>query len=454
MKTLYLECKMGISGDMFFGALLDLIPEPEKWMETFNSIGIPHVHTHYEKTSKCGVYGTHVSVFANDTEEESSDVSLHHEHTHNYEHTHEPEHHHHHHHEHTHEHQHHHHSTLSHIEGIIDGLNVSERVKTDAKAVYTLLAKAEASVHNTTIQDIHFHEVGTLDAIADIVGGCMLVESLNPDKIIASPVHVGSGHVHCAHGILPVPAPATAALLEKVPFYSGEIQGELCTPTGAALLSYFADSYGPMPVLLSTKTGYGLGTKDFAAANMVRAFLGKSWENSDTCLSKTFSTISNDTADSSYHGVPHITELRCTLDDMTPEAIGFVQNLLLENGALDVIIMPVQMKKNRPGHILCVSCKEDDETKMAELLFRHTTTAGIRKLCYERYTLDYDFKTVSTHYGDIRIKHYFGYGADKYKPEYEDVTKASKEHQVSFQTVWQAAMKEVNDLTLDFKLQN
>lgn len=462
MKTLYLECKMGISGDMFFGALLDLIPEPEKWMENFNSIGIPNVHAHYEKKSKCGIYGTHVSVFANGIEEESTDVSLHHEHTHehehhhHHEHTHDHDHHHHHdhthehghhhHHDHTHEHgHHHHHATLAHIESVIDSLHVSKQVKKDAKAVYTLLAQAEASVHNTTIQDIHFHEVGTLDAIADIVGGCMLIESLHPDKIIASPVHVGNGHVHCAHGILPVPAPATAALLEKVPFYSGEIQGELCTPTGAALLSYFADSYGPMPALMSAKTGYGLGTKDFAAANMVRAFLGDSWKVSGDFMPATV-VSSNPSANPSLHGVPHITELRCTLDDMTPEAIGFVQSLLLENGALDVLIMPVQMKKNRPGHILCVSCKDEDETKMTELLFQHTTTAGIRKLCYERCTLDYDFTTVSTPYGEISIKHYFGYGADKYKPEYKDVAKASMEHQVSFQAVWQAALKASNHL--------
>lgn len=417
MKTLYLECKMGISGDMFFGALLDLIPEPEKWMEHFHSIGIPKIHAHYEKKAKCGIYGTHVSVLVNGTEEESMDISLHHHHDH----THTQEHHHH---DHTHTQEHHHHATLSHIETIIDSLHISERVKKDAKAVYRLLAQAEASVHHTTIQDIHFHEVGTLDAVADIVGVCMLVESLNPDKIIASPVHVGSGHVHCAHGILPVPAPATAALLKNIPFYSGNIEGELCTPTGAALLAYFAGSFGPIPILTSSKTGYGLGTKDFAAANLLRAFLGDIWEPSDT----------------SGHGVPTITELRCTLDDMTPEAIGFTQQLLLEHGALDVIILPVQMKKNRPGHLICISCRKEDEEKMSKLLFTHTTTAGIRRLSYERYTLDYDFTSVTTPYGDIRMKHYSGYGIDKYKPEYEDITKASKQYQVSFQTVWQSAM--------------
>lgn len=502
MKTLYLECKMGISGDMFFGSLLDLLPEPEKWIENFNSIGIPMVHAKYEKKAKCGVYGTHVSILANEMEEQSIDVSVQNpfpEHTHVHEHQHSPhihvhvhehgidEHHHshehdtdghhhshehdahgHHHshehdtvgHQHSHEHNtdghHHHHehgahghihATLSGIEQIIDSLRVSHNVKENAKAVYKLLAAAEASVHNTTIQDIHFHEVGTLDAIADIVGGCMLIEALAPDRIIASPVHVGSGHVHCAHGILPVPAPATAVLLQNIPFYSGQIEGELCTPTGAALLSYFADSFGPMPVLISARTGYGLGTKDFAAANMLRAFLGETWQetSSPSVVHPTSAAFVSDSDTSSagtkMQGTPFITELRCTLDDMTPEAIGFVQDLLLEQGALDVVIIPVQMKKNRPGQVLCVTCRKNEEDKIARLLFQHTTTAGIRKLAFERYTLEYNFQTVKTAYGYITLKHYFGYGVEKYKPEYKDVAAAAKSHQISFQTVWQAAIE-------------
>lgn len=463
MKTLYLECKMGISGDMFFGALLDLLPEPEKWIENFNSIGIPMVRATYEKKEKCGVYGTHVSILSNEEEEQSIDVSVKnplHEHTHIHEHQHFPHEHNtdghchfhphdadtHHHHEHdTHGHI---HATLSGIEQIIDGLRVSLKVKENAKAVYNLLAAAEASVHNTTIQDIHFHEVGTLDAIADIVGGCMLIEALAPDKISASPVHVGSGHVRCAHGILPVPAPAAAVLLQNIPFYSGQIEGELCTPTGAALLSYFADDFGPMPVLISARTGYGLGTKDFAAANMLRAFLGETWEEASSSSSSHpaafVSDAHNPSTGTKMQGSPFTTELRCTLDDMTPEAIGFVQDLLLEQGALDVVIIPVQMKKNRPGQVLCVTCRKKEEDKMVRLLFHHTTTAGIRKLSFERCTLEYDFQTVKTAYGDITVKHYFGYDVEKYKPEYKDVAAAAQSHQTSFQTVWQAAIEAVH----------
>ena len=440
MKTLYLECKMGISGDMFFGALLDLLPNPSDFIEQFNQLGIPHVKVSYEKKEKCGVYGTHVTVLANHREEESQDVAIK-EHIHAHEHhTHE----HHTHEHHTHEHHHpvhgheggHHHSTLSHIETIIDSLSMDEKIKEDAKAVYLMLAKAEASVHHTTIADIHFHEIGTLDAIADIVGGCMLVHTLKPDHIVASPVHVGSGHVHCAHGILPVPAPATAKLLEHVPFYSGQIDGELCTPTGAALLAYFADKFGPMPILSGVKTGYGLGTKDFAAANMLRAFYGNAYDELSVSQQSPISSNQESTGQGDFH----ITELRCTLDDMTPESIGYVQELLLDEGALDVLVIPVQMKKNRPGQLLCVSCKNQDEEKMAKLLFCHTTTAGIRRISYERHTLEYDFLKVNTAYGEIRVKHYFGFDCEKYKPEYEDVSAASKKHGVSFHTVFEAAL--------------
>ncbi|MDO4556019.1 MAG: nickel pincer cofactor biosynthesis protein LarC, partial [Lachnospiraceae bacterium] len=330
----------------------------------------------------------------------------------------------------------HHHSSLSHIEAVIDGLFVSDKVKTDAKAIYKLIAEAEAFVHHSTITDIHFHEVGTLDAVADIVGGCMLVEAIHPDRILASPVHVGNGHVHCAHGVLPVPAPATAVLLKNIPFYSGQIEGELCTPTGAALLSYFVQDFGSMPILTCVSTGYGLGSKDFAAANMVRAFLGDAYEEKSIDVS-----FPDSPSGSVSKGIPEIVELRCNIDDMTPEALGYVQDIILNAGALDVMIIPVYMKKNRPGSLLYVTCKTSEEDAMAALLFKHTTTAGIRRIGYERRTLSYDFITADTPYGKIRIKHYFGYGTEKYKPEFEDVAAASKKYDVSFQTVIEAALK-------------
>ena len=399
MKTLYLDCGMGAAGDMLTAALLELLPDPDGFVDELNALGIPGVQYRREMSVKCGITGTHMSVTVNGVEESDHSHAHHHDHGDG-----------------------HSHSSLAHITSIIDSLLVSDKVKEDAKAVYGLLAQAEATVHKTTINEIHFHEVGTLDAVADIVAGCMLMDTIKPDQVIASPVHVGNGQVRCAHGILPVPAPATALLLEKIPFYTGTIDGELCTPTGAALLSYFADSFGPMPVLTSSRTGYGLGSKDFSAANVLRAFLGEEFQ-------------------SCAQGESHIAELRCTLDDMTPEAIGSVQELLLEQGALDVVIIPVLMKKNRPGQILCVSCQDNDIDKMTKLLFAQTTTAGVRKLVFDRSTLAYDFSTVSTPYGQIRIKHYFGYGTDKYKPEYEDVAKAAKKHHISFQTVWQEALK-------------
>lgn len=281
MKTLYIECNMGAAGDMLMAALAELLPEPDRFVERINNIGIPDVSVHRQAAVKCGVMGTHMAVLANGREEISHDVAMGAEHSHEHGHHHGHDHKHEHGHHHDHEHHHHenahnhHHIGLAEITTLIEGLAVSEQVKKDAVGVYRLLAEAEAAVHGKTLDSVHFHEVGMLDAVADIVGVCMLIEETAPERIIASPIHVGSGQVRCAHGILPVPAPATAHLLKGMPSYGGDIKGELCTPTGAALLKYFAAEFGSRPVMVIDKIGYGMGEKDFAAANCVRVFLGE-----------------------------------------------------------------------------------------------------------------------------------------------------------------------------------
>ena len=238
MKTLYLECSMGAAGDMLSAALYELLDDKEGFINKINNAGIPKVTVNAEPMTKCGILGTHMNVLV-DGVSEGEEHHHEHEHHHDHEHEHEQEH------EHDHHHE-HHHSSLKDIESIIDALNVPENVKTDAKNVYAMIAEAESNAHGKPVSEIHFHEVGTMDAIADITMVCMLMNELKADKIIASEIHVGSGHVHCAHGILPVPAPATAFILRGIPFTSGHIKGELCTPTGAALIKYFAIVFNSM----------------------------------------------------------------------------------------------------------------------------------------------------------------------------------------------------------------
>lgn len=377
MKTLYLECAMGAAGDMLLAALLELLPDRDIVLDTLNRL--PHIRVTTDRVSRCGISGTKVTVTIHGEEES---------HCH-----------------------HHSHTTLKELHAAIDDLPVSKEVKLNAKAVYDRLAQAESHVHGRSTEEVHFHEVGAWDAVADVVGVCLAMEQLAPEQVVVSPVHVGCGHVACAHGLLPVPAPATALLLENVPVY-GEVRGELCTPTGAALLTHFADSFGTMPVMKADKIGCGCGTKEFERANCLRAFWGGTEEPSD-----------------------RIVELSSNLDDMTPEAIAFAMEELLAGGALDVWTTPIGMKKSRPGVMLTCLCKPEQETTMTELFFRHTTTLGIRSNLLRRHTLSRSFTEEETPYGIIRVKHARGWGVCRSKPEYEDVAKAAREHNVSLSEI-------------------
>lgn len=256
MKTLYLDCGMGAAGDMLTAALYELLEEKEQasFIQQMNELGIPKVRISAEKTTKCGIVGTHMKVTVGDVEEGELLENHHHGHEHSH---------------------HHHHSGMGEIKKLIDSLPLSEQVKHHGTTVYQLIAEAESHAHGMPVTDIHFHEVGTMDAVADVVAVCLLMEKLEIENVLASPIHVGSGHVHCAHGILPVPAPATAYILKGVPIYGGEIKSELCTPTGAALLKHFVSAFEGMPVLRVERIGYGMGKKDFSAANCVRAMLGE-----------------------------------------------------------------------------------------------------------------------------------------------------------------------------------
>ena len=397
---------MGAAGDMLLASLAELTGDVKACEEKLNSLGIPDVTYNFEKSVKCGIEGTHARVVALGVEEDEHmhEHEHHHEHTHedhvhdHHDHDHEGEHHHHDH-DHEGEHHHHHHTHMSDIEKIIGGLNVSDKVKQDALAVYGLIAEAESKAHGKEISEIHFHEVGTMDAVADIVGVCVLLEQIGADKIVVSPLATGYGQVRCAHGILPVPAPATASIIEGIPTYSGNVEGELLTPTGAALLKHFADSFGQRPVMAIEKTGYGMGKKDFEKANMLRTFIGNTEGEGDKVI-----------------------EFKFNVDDMTGEEIGYATGVLMEAGALDVYTTPIGMKKNRPGILFTMLVKPEDKEKFAKLVFENTTTIGIRYNEMDRFRLARREEKVLTKYGEVRVKVTEGYGVIKAKPEYDDIS--------------------------------
>lgn len=391
MRTLYIDCSMGAAGDMLTAALLELVEDKNAFVEKLNSIGLEGIEYRLEKSEKCGITGSHMSVLVHGQEEDETMHDHHHE-----------------------EHYHHHeHNSMDGIRHIVcDHLNISENVKKSVMDIYAIIAQAESEVHGKPVTDIHFHEVGSKDAVADVTAVCLLMEELNVEKVYASPVHVGSGTVKCAHGILPVPAPATANILKGIPVYGGSVSGELCTPTGAALLKYFVSEFREMPLMKIEKIGYGMGKKDFERANCVRVSLGETPSKKDDVL-----------------------ELSFNLDDMTAEKIGFAMERFFEAGALDVYTVPVGMKKQRPGTLMRLLCKEADAEKMVREIFHHTTTNGIRQARLERYVLNRRMETIETEWGPVHNKIVSGYGTERSKLEYNDVSRIARETGMSIQEV-------------------
>lgn len=377
MKTLYIECKMGAAGDMLMAALFELLEkkQQEEFLHIMNHLFPEDVSVCAKADEKCGICGTRMEVTC-------------------------------------HPHPHSHHSYSS-ILSQIEKLSLPASVRTNAAAVYRLIGDAEAKVHGVTLEQIHFHEVGSLDALCDVVGTCLLLDWLQPQMILASPIHVGNGTVVCAHGTLPVPAPATAELLKGIPYYCGEIQSELCTPTGAALLRHFVTEFLPMPVMHTQSIGIGLGVKEFSTANCVRIFMGTT-EEEHTDL---------------------IMDLSCNIDDMSGEALGYTMEVLLSAGALDVFYESIQMKKNRPGILLHCFCKPKHKEKFTNLIFMHTTTRGIRYSEYPRATLQSRFEKIETPYGVVHKKISEGYGVKHEKLEYEDLRRIADEQELSLTQV-------------------
>ena len=406
MKTLYLDCSMGAAGNMLTAALYELLDDTEKkdFINQIHNIGLSKTVVSVEKTEKCGILGTYIDVSVDGIKEENlfvkdekqSKDDHHHKHSDNHIE------------EHNHNHT-HHHTSFQEIVDIINSLKISDKIKNNIISVYKLIAEAESNAHGVPVTKVHFHEVGMMDAIADITAVCILMDNI--EKIVSSPINVGGGHVHCSHGILPVPAPATAFILKNIPVYCGEIKEELCTPTGAALLKYFVTDFADMPVMIVEKIGYGMGRKNFVYANCLRVMLGYSQQKSN------------------------IVELTCNIDDITPEQVGFAMKVLFDAGALEVYTTNVCMKKSRPGIVLSVMCRQDIEEKIVSLIFKHTTTIGIRRNVSCRYGLNRKIEKIETVFGPVRKKVSEGYGVTRTKYEYDDISKIAKEQNLSIDEV-------------------
>lgn len=396
MRTLYLECGMGAAGDMICAALFELIDDKRSFADKITSIFPDFISISFESAETCGILGTRMRVCIHGQEEHSHDTN-HRPHERN---------------EHHHEHR-----SLADIEEIIDSLDVSPRVKGDAKAVYTLIAEAESAVHGRSVSQVHFHELGAIDAVADVVTASMLFEQINPQRVIVSPVCVGKGYVKCAHGMLPVPAPATARLLQDIPIYAGDIESELCTPTGAALLKHFAGEFSSMPTMRMSCVGCGIGSKRFERANCVRSFLGEDGNPPESCRDS-------------------VAELRCNIDDMTGEAVSFAAQALLSGGALDVYTIPITMKKGRPAYMLCVICGRDDAEKLAHLILKHTSTLGVRIGFSERLVMERHTETRPVFGGNVRLKRAALGDIERSKLEYDDVAEFAKANDISYASAY------------------
>jgi hypothetical protein len=438
MRIAYLDCFSGISGDMFLGALVDAGVSPELLRETVRGLNVGAA-LEIGKVIRNGISATKVDVIVNgekDLPREEFWAREHehqHEHGHAHEHPHQGEHGHSHASDETHPH-HHEHRGLKEIRGIIQAAPISETAKATALAIFQALGEAEAKIHNKDLDSIHFHEVGSVDAIVDIVCAAVGSDALGIDEWHCSALNVGGGVVHCAHGTLPVPAPATVELLSGAPVYSSGIQKELVTPTGAAIVHTLVKRFGDFPSMSIAKSGFGAGSRDLKGhANVLRLTIGEATP---------VRTASRDTRQQHVPDGETITVLETTIDDMTPQVFGFVLERLLELGAIDAYGLPVQMKKSRPGTLLTVLSRNEDAERLAEMIFAETTTIGLRMRQERRMTLQREWVPVETQWGTVRIKIATQDGEEtNAAPEFEDCRRLAVEHRVALKRVMQEAMR-------------
>ncbi len=377
MKTLYIDCSMGVSAGMLAGALLDVMPDQVAELDEWNALQIPGV-TFAADRNNCGVAGTQVSVKISDAQMKALRGGC----------------------------------EQRDLNGFISRLAIPEKVKQDVLAVFEILSEAEQSVYREDHAEHGFQGEKLLRTIAEVIAVCMLMNRLSPERIVASVVPVGCGTVHTARGVLPVPTPATAYILRNVPVCGGLSEGERCTAVAAALLRYFAVEFCEIPSMKISQIGYGMDRNDSAHSRFTRVMLGNCGDNTDEIL-----------------------ELSCNVDDMTGEEVGFALQQFLAAGALDAYTESISMKKSRPAVKICVVCREKDKDVMVSLLFRHTTTLGIREVRYKRYTMKREIRQIQTPYGIVRRKDSYGYGASRSKYEYDDLAKIAREQNLSIDEV-------------------
>ena len=457
MRIAYLECFSGMSGDMFLGALIDAGVPPRILEETVAALGVG-ARLEISRVIRSGISATKVDVWVDGEKDlpreeywaKQNDARTPAKADHEHQHDHEPGH------QHTRDHHHEHNHSAAHqdsragaptlrehsgaqarshahgrglteIREIIRRAAISPTAQNRALAIFEALGTAEAKIHATSVEEVHFHEVGAVDAMVDIVCAAVAAESLGVDEIVCSPLNVGGGTVKCAHGTFPVPVPATVELLKDAPVYSSGVQAELVTPTGAAIVKTLAKRFAAFPEMKIEKSGYGAGSRDFPGhPNVVRLTIG---EAASQLAANTLSET--------------VTVLEANLDDLNPQVFGYVMDRLFEEGALDAFGVPVQMKKNRPGTLLTVLCKPEDASKLTQLIFTETTTLGIRRRDEVRQTLARRWENVRTQWGDVRIKIASMNGTiTNYAPEYEDCRRIAAEHRVPLKTVMQEASRE------------
>lgn len=405
MKILYYDCFAGISGDMNLGAMIDLGVDTGYLKKELGGLPVHGYELRVEQDVRKGISGTRVQVIIDD----------HHKHLHHDDHQH----------DHGHGHHHHPHRSFREIKQMILSSALRENVKDISIAIFTRVAEAEAKVHNKPVDEVHFHEVGAIDSIVDIVGAAICIDKLSPDAIHCSTVELGGGTVHCAHGIYPVPAPATAEIVKNIPVRKGTVDYEATTPTGAAILAACVNVFSDTFDFTILKTGYGIGTRDAAIPNVLRVYL------CETSRESNMETIPS-----------YIIE--CNIDDMNPEFYDYIIDSLFSAGAKDVFITPIIMKKSRPAVKLSVLCTPEAENRVNEVLFRETSTIGIRKFGIDKTMLDRKIEHIDTRYGEVRVKSAFYQGVCiKSKPEYDDCVKIAREKSIPINQVYREVEKEL-----------
>ncbi len=392
MKTLYFDCSSGISGNMTLGALLEIVGDENYLLNELKKLNIDEYKIEISKKVKNGITGTYVDVIL----EHGHHKKDHHE-------------------QHQHEHHHHEHRNLNDVNTIIENSSLEEKVKELAKRIFLRVAKAESKVHNKPLDEVHFHEVGAIDSIVDIVGTAILIHKINPDKIISSVVNDGYGFIRCAHGLISVPVPATSEIFanSNVEFRQIDIDTELVTPTGAAIIAELATEFTPLPAMVTEKIGWGAGSKDLKIPNILKVYYGESEKQNE-----------------------NLVVMETNIDDCSGEIFGYTQELLFQNGALDVFFTPIYMKKNRPGYRMSVTCRKQDMFKLQNIIFRETTTIGIRYRFEYRTELQREMLEIDTKYGKIKAKKVLNNGEEYIYPEYESVKKLAKENNIPLKELY------------------